>query len=110
QYKLTDENVQKMMDTIYTVFDPHITDKDVGEVVGRYGKDIVNRELPILGLDKIKKMTGGDDRNRRIIEKFDVLKLFKHDLESENLAYHPILGYRAHVERGKLGLVKAEEE
>ncbi|KAI3612699.1 non-heme halogenase [Moniliophthora roreri] len=110
QYKLTDDNVQKMMDTIQTVFDPYIRDKDVGEVVGRYGKDIVNRELPVLGPDKIKKMTGEDDRGRRIIEKFDVLKLFKHDLESENLAYDPILGYRAHVERGKLGLVKAEGE
>ncbi|KAK7035341.1 hypothetical protein VNI00_011872 [Paramarasmius palmivorus] len=110
RYELTDDNVQKMMDTIQTVFDPYIKNEDVGAVRQRYGPDIINRELPILGHEKIQKMTGSDDRGRRIIEKFDVLKLFKHDLESENLAYHPILGYRARVERGKLGLVKAEAE
>ncbi|KAJ3489008.1 hypothetical protein NLJ89_g11565 [Agrocybe chaxingu] len=54
-------------------------------------------------------MTKGDAEGERVLRKFDALKVFGEDVEATNLGRNPLLGYRANVKVGELGLIKVEE-
>jgi len=109
QKKLTDEKVQDMMDVCQSFFDPYVSEEHVVAVRQRYGPEYIKFEGPVLGKEKIEKMVGGDEMDERVLRKFDALKVFSDDVEATYMERNVLLGYRAKVEKGDLGLRKVSE-
>lgn len=106
---LTDDRVQQMMDNVSGYFDPTIDDENVKSVRGRYGPELLDLHQPALGDEKIAaSVQEGDEEAKRVLKKMDAVKVLAGDVEATKLGDEAVEGYYAIVERGKLGLKKAE--
>jgi len=97
------------MDICQTFFDPTVNEEDIHQTARRYGVDLVKLDAPVLGKDKIDQLVGADDVGARVLKKFDAVRVFSDDVEAVYMERHPLLGFRALVKRGELGLIKVEE-
>ncbi|KAF4609873.1 hypothetical protein D9613_010410 [Agrocybe pediades] len=109
QKKLTDARVSEVMEICQSFFDPKVNEDDISQTRQRYGVDLVKMQAPVLGKEKIDELVGSDEVGARVLKKFDALKVFSDDVEAAYMGRNPLLGYRAHVKRGELGLIKEEE-
>jgi len=110
QHKLTDKKVQDVMEICQRFFDPNVDEADVIAAKQRYGADLIRMQAPVLGKDKIDEMVKGDAVGERVLRKFDALKVFGDDVEAAAMGRNPLLGYRANVKIGELGLIKDDAE
>ncbi|PPQ70820.1 hypothetical protein CVT24_001037 [Panaeolus cyanescens] len=110
QKKLTDAKVNDVMDICQSFFDPTVDEDHIHATRQRYGVDLVKMQAPVLGKDKIQELVKDDEVGERVLKKFDALKVFSDDVEATYMGRNPLLGYRANVKRGELGLIKADEE
>ncbi|KAF8154859.1 hypothetical protein B0H34DRAFT_799593 [Crassisporium funariophilum] len=110
QKKLTDAKVQDMMDICQSFFDPHVDEDHIHTARQRYGVDLIKMQAPVLGKERIEAIVEEDDEmGMRVLKKFDALKVFSDDVEATYMGRNPLLGYRANVKRGELGLIKVDE-
>jgi hypothetical protein len=110
QKKLTDAKVNDVMDICQSFFDPTVDEDQIHTTRQRYGVDLVKMQAPVLGKQKIEELVKDDKVGERVLRKFDALKVFSDDVEATYMGRNPLLGYRANVKRGELGLLKAEDE
>ncbi|KAJ7663053.1 hypothetical protein B0H17DRAFT_1144155 [Mycena rosella] len=108
--ELTDAKVQEMMDTCRSFFDPYVNEEHVKAVRQRYGTEVIQMESPVLGRQKIKDLVKDDADAERVLNKYDVLRVFSDDVEATHMGRDPLLGYIATVKRGELGLTKVVAE
>ncbi|KAF5387463.1 hypothetical protein D9757_007784 [Collybiopsis confluens] len=104
--KLTDEKVNSMVHKFESHFDPRIASEHIATVRLRFGRDATRINGEILGPEAIETMADGDEDVKRVLNKFDALRVFKDDVELSRIGRNPLVGYAAVVERGKLGLAK----
>ncbi|KAJ7572122.1 hypothetical protein C8J56DRAFT_1080892 [Mycena floridula] len=104
--QLTDEAVKNMMDTFSSFFDPDVDHKHVSAVSQRYGEEFVRIDGDILGQTTIESMTKGNSHDKKVLSKFDAVRVFKDEIKATNMGRTPLLGYSARIERGSLGLSK----
>lgn len=97
------------MNNISGYFDPHVDEENIKAVRKRYGPDIVSLTGPALGDAKIDEVTKGDEEGQRVLRKMDAARVLAPDVEATGLGVESAVGYFAVVERGKLGLRKADE-
>ncbi|KIJ26245.1 hypothetical protein M422DRAFT_192474, partial [Sphaerobolus stellatus SS14] len=74
----------------------------------KYGAELIKMEAPVMGKEKIDDLTKGDEDGNRVLRKFDALRVFSDDVEATYMGRHSLLGYRANVVKGDLGLIKVE--
>ncbi|KAF8898068.1 hypothetical protein CPB84DRAFT_1815800 [Gymnopilus junonius] len=108
QKKLTDTQVQDIMDICQSFFDPNVNEDDIHSARQRYGVDLIKMQAPVLGKQKIDELAKGDEVGERVLKKFDALKVFSDDVEATYMGRNPVLGYKANVKRGELGLIKVD--
>jgi hypothetical protein len=109
QKKLTDTKVQEVMEICQSFFDPHVDEDHIHSARQRYGVDLIKMQAPVLGKQKIDELVQGDEMGERVLKKFDALKVFSDDVEATYMGRNPVLGYKANVKRGELGLIKVDE-
>ncbi|PCH37849.1 FAD/NAD(P)-binding domain-containing protein [Wolfiporia cocos MD-104 SS10] len=106
--QLTSEKVQQMMDVFERLFDPRVNEDTVSSVRARYGADVVSPLAPVLGQDGVAAVARGDADGERVMLRFEALKVFGQDFAALGMGLVPLLGYVARVQRGNMGLDKAD--
>ncbi|KAG2004322.1 FAD binding domain-containing protein, variant 2 [Coprinopsis cinerea AmutBmut pab1-1] len=104
QKKLTDATVRDVMEVCERYFDPLVDEDKVLHTRQRYGAELMKFSSPPLGKDNIIKLVGDDPDSERVLRKFDAIKIFSEEVEAAYMGKSAVLGYRARVERGNLGL------
>ncbi|TFK24572.1 cytochrome P450 [Coprinopsis marcescibilis] len=110
QKKLTDEAVQDMMDVCQRFFDPLVDEDQIKRARQVYGVEVIKMTSAPLGKQKIKELVQDDAETERVLRKFDAIKVLGEDVEATFMGKSAVLGYRANIKRGELGLVKVAPE
>ncbi|KAF5355373.1 hypothetical protein D9757_013347 [Collybiopsis confluens] len=103
--ELTNEQVRDMVDKLQDHFEP-VNPEQVASVRQRYGAEFLRMDANVLGASAIADMTEGDQLGKKVLTKFDTLRVFQDDIDVKKMGRQALVGYSANIELGNLGLVE----